>query len=186
MSGSRPTSSALTLLPPKHEIQYIDLASKEVRRIEHKWTKLLTQIRNDTNNDETALKYQVTQSLLPAFRNIVLFLLCSLLAVNENTIDFDIFNTARDKLNDGIRESAAAFLRMTDLAEIASDRIGDDSIRTADTLLGLLLENAFSISSCERVDETGAWGKMSLDIEHIYSTYTSRCVRTLAVKVERV
>jgi hypothetical protein len=144
------------------------------------------QIRNDTNNDETALKYQVTQSLLPAFRNIVLFLLCSLLAVNENTIDFDIFNTARDKLNDGIRESAAAFLRMTDLAEIASDRIGDDSIRTADTLLGLLLENAFSISSCERVDETGAWGKMSLDIEHIYSTYTSRCVRTLAVKVERV
>jgi hypothetical protein len=184
--ASRTSSSGLTLLPPKHDIQYVDLAGREVRRFEHKWRTLLKHIRDDTNRDESALRYQVPQPLLPAFRNIVLFLLCALLAVNENTIDLDMFNTAGDKLKDGIRESAAAFLRMTELAEMVSDQIGDESIRTADTLLGLLLENAFSFSSRKHVDETGAWGKMSLDIEHIYSTYTSRCVWTLALNPEDV
>lgn len=186
MPVSRATSGALTLSPPKHDIQYIDLARREVRRFEQKWKSLLIQIRHGANGEGTALSYQVRQSLLPAFRNIVLFLLCALLAVNENAIDLDIFNIARDKLNDGIRESEAAFLRMTELAEMASDQIGDESIRTADTLLGLLLENAFAFSSRKHVDETGAWGKMSLDIEHIYSTYTSQCVSTQGSEAERV
>lgn len=184
---SRPSASAPTLSPPKHDTQYIDLASEEIRRFEYKWKNLLAQVRADASTVGLAHKYQAAKSLLPAFRNIVLFLLCTLLAVNENNIDLDIFKTTRGKLNDGIRESAAAFLRMTELAEIASeDQIGDESIRTADTLLGLLLENAFLISSHERVDKQGALRTTNLDIEHIYSAYTSRCVGTSSIQSERM
>lgn len=181
---SHPSASALTLSPPKHDTQYIDKASEEITRFEYKWKNLLAQVRANAGTDGSAHKYQAVRPLLPAFRNIVLFLLCALLAVNENSIDLDIFNTAGGKLNDGFRESAAAFLRMTELAEKASeDQIGDESIRTAETLLGLLLENAFLISSREQVDKQGAPKKKNLDIEHIYSTYTSRCVSTSSIKI---
>ena len=110
------------------------------------------------------------------FKNIILYLLCALLAVSEPSIGLETATIARDKVNDALDESKSAFLRMTKNVELGFDQIGDESIRTADTLLGLIVENALLISVYSPAGKSGYDCKASFDIEYIYSRYTSSCV----------
>ena len=55
------------------------------------------------------------------------------------------------------------------------DQIGYESISTAETLLGLILENAFSISCGGQYYESEA-PKPVFDVLDIYRRYTSECV----------
>ena len=73
-------------------------------------------IRSEDSEGETAQRYKPPLSLFVLFRDIVLFLLCTLLSVTETLVDSDTINFARVRVTDGLRESEGAFLRMAEHA----------------------------------------------------------------------
>jgi hypothetical protein len=162
----------------RQETEVIQLAKREMENFEQKCRELLVDVRPETSGDETPIKFQSPMQLMSSFRHIVLFLLCTLLDIRKQAVDTDIINTARHKANESLREAEGTLLRLTEHTEIDIDQIGDESIRTADTLLGLLLENALQLSCRERIYTNEHIGKVHCDLEYSYSKYTADCVST--------
>lgn len=164
--------------PNRHDTTYVLLAVQHFEIFEQDCRALLHEVRPNTGDDETAVGYQLPQTLLPAFRNLVLYLLGISLAATRFGVELDDISLVKDKINDGLRDAEIAFLRMTEHVEIDDDQvdIGQESIRTADTLFGLLLENAFELSNRETRGVDQLENKFQFDLRYVYSRYTSRCV----------
>jgi hypothetical protein len=164
------------MLQNKHETEVIQSATREMDNFEQKCRELLIDFGPETSGDETPTMFHSPMQLMSSFRHIVLFLLCNWLHVSEQAVDTETINTARNRANESLREAEGALLRLTEHTEIDIDQIGDESIRTADTLLGLLLENALQLSCRERIYSTKHAGKVQCDLEYSYSKYTADCV----------
>jgi hypothetical protein len=151
-----------------------------MERFEQKCKQLLVDSRPETGGDETTIDFQLPRQLLGVFGRITIFLLCAVLAVSRHAVSADTINLARDKVDESLRESEGILLRLTEHTEIDLDQIGDESIRTADTLLVLILENALQISCREQDDDISCKARQAhFDLEDTYSRYTTRCVRTI-------
>lgn len=150
-----------------------------MERFEQKCKQLLIDSRPEAGGDETAIDFQLPAQLLSVFCRITIFLLCAFLAVRQHAVNADTINLARDKVDESLRESEGILLRLTEHTEIDLDQIGDESIRTADTLLVLILENALQISCGEQNDISCEPQQAHFDLEDTYSRYTTRCVRTI-------
>ena len=138
---------------------------------------LSIDLRAGSNNEATPPTYPLPRSLLRSFRHIVVFLLCALLAVNEQSVDENVMSSAKEEVDENLRDSEDALLRMIEHAEANLDQLGDESIRTADTLLGLIVENALQISCREQVMTPEGKDSPQFDLEYIYSRYTGERVR---------
>src|SRR5947209_7386267 len=150
-----------------------------MERFEQKCKQLLVDSRPEAGGDETMIDIQLPGQLLSVFGRITIFLLCAFLAVSKHAVNADTINLARDKVDESLRESEGILLRLTEHTEIDLDQIGDESIRTADTLLVLILENALQIS-CGEQNGTPCNPKLAhFDLEDTYGRYTTRCVRTI-------
>ena len=167
-------------LGSKHETKFVPYAGREVEKYEHKCKELLMNVQPEESESEgeEAPKFRLPQSLFASFRDIVLFLLCTLLSVTRIDVDSEAIKVARARIDNGLRESEGAFLRMTEHAATDLDQIGYESISTAETLLGLVLENALSISLDERdfYTEHRDPAKPYFNILNVYNDYTSTCV----------
>ena len=131
----------------------------------------------DTANDPTAkFSFRIPPPLFAAFMDFTLFLLSTQLAVGDYRIDEESVNMIKDKVHQGLHQSQSIFLRMNEHLEMDLDQIGYESIRTADSILGLLLENALSISCRESGGIAGDDTEMDFDIVEIYSRYTANAI----------
>ena len=115
------------------------------------------------------------------FRDIILLLLSvQMTAQNPDKYSFAV-DIARDKVAEDLTDSETALLRTArgfqDNVE-DEDHFTNESIKTADTLLGLLLQNAFSLScsdpqaASEPIDDDNS---PHCDLEHIYRRWTAVC-----------
>jgi hypothetical protein len=166
----------------RHETEAIQLTTREMENFEQKCSDLLVDVRPETAGDETPIMFQSPMQLMSSFRHIVLFLLCALLDVREQAVDMEIINTARHRANKSLREAEGTLLRLTEHTEIDIDQIGDESIRTTDALLGLLLEKTLQLSCRERIYTNEHAGKVHCDLEYSYSKCTADCVSTPLAK----
>ena len=115
------------------------------------------------------------------FRDIVLFLLSVQMTAQDPDAYSGTVDLVRNKVAEDLTDSETALLRT---ARGFQDNVEDEnhftneSIKTADTLLGLLLQNALSISCSDpQVDQKSAPadGSPHCDLEHIYRRWTAVC-----------
>lgn len=131
----------------------------------------------DAAEDHTAkTSFRVPPPLFAAFMDFILYLLSTNLAIWEERVNEESINIIKDKVYQGLHQSQSIFLRMNEHMEMDLDQIGYESIRTADTILGLLLENALSISCRESGEIAGDDTEMDFDIVEIYSRYTANAI----------
>ncbi len=142
----------------------------QLRKFEDECCDLLKDVQPDTGD------YSLPSSLLPAFRNIVVYLLCTLKATTEYGAESSDMELAAESTDDLLRDAEDAFLRMTEHVEADDDQFAEESIRTADTLLALLMENAFDISNRDMSGNQPLGDGPHFDIRHLYSKYTSNCI----------
>lgn len=155
----------------------IQYAATQFEQIEQKCNQLLLDGRPEPIDGESSPNWRLPSALAPTFRDIVLFLLCIYLAVTDPRVNSMSVHHIRDKVLVDLAESESALLRLSEHAEIELDQIGHESIRTADTILAILVENAMSFSTKEELDKKGRARLPFFDLVHIYSSYTSNCVR---------
>lgn len=160
-------------LTHRHELQYVKVATLRLEEIENQCCNLLKDVRPDSGEDPTAVQYVLPQVLLPAFRNIVVYLLCIWRATTTFGVESEHVTVAHDSTLELLEEADYAFERMRDNAAADDDQFaGEESLCTADTLLALLVENAFDISHWADSSTDGP----HFDLRHVYSRYTSYCV----------
>jgi hypothetical protein len=92
----------------------------------------------DTTIDQTAkVSVRVPPPLFAAFIDFILFLLSTHLAVWEDRVNEESIKMIKDKVHRGLHQSQSILLRMNEHLEMDLDQIGYESIRTADSILGL-------------------------------------------------
>ena len=154
-------------------------ADRELANFERTCYEMLASARSDTGNIIEQMDLPLPPSFKTLFRDIVLFLLSiSLVARDAKT-----FASAADKCCDAVKdelsECETALLRTAREQKEHSDHAEfmHESIRTADTLLGLLLQNAFSIACSDKaLTGTRKLDVPFVDLEHTYRRWTSICV----------
>lgn len=162
----------------KRETKYVQYAAREVASMEYKCRQLLHMNHQlgAGDGDMNNVSFRVPTPLLAAFRDFVLFLLSTHLAVLEARVNDEAINIVKEKVHLGLHQSQSIFLRMNEHLEMDLDQIGYESISTADSILGLLLENALNISCRESGGIAGDGTEMDIDIVDIYSRYTSNAI----------
>jgi Mg2+ and Co2+ transporter CorA len=162
----------------ERKIKLVQSAVREVEIMEMKCKHLLHMNHQlDVANDHAArANFHVPPPLLAAFKDFVLFLLSTDLAVWEDRVSEGSINIIKDKVHQGLHQSQSMFLRMNEHLEMDLDQIGYESIRTADSILGLLFENALNISCQESGEIAGDDTEMDFDIVEIYSRYTANAI----------
>jgi Mg2+ and Co2+ transporter CorA len=136
----------------------------------------MNQQLDAANEHAPEVSYHVPPPLFAAFMDFILFLLSIHLAIWESRVNTESVNFIKDKVHHGLHESHSLFLRMNEHLEMDLDQIGYESIRTADSMLGLLLENALNISCRESGGIADDQTEMDCDIVDIYSRYTSHAI----------
>ncbi|ERF75236.1 hypothetical protein EPUS_00028 [Endocarpon pusillum Z07020] len=174
-SEESPNAGALPY-PQKNDTTLIQYAATQLEQIEQKCNQLLLDGRPEPTNDKSSPNWRLPSALTPTFRDIVLFLLCIYLAVTDHGVDSMSVHHIRDKVLGDLAESESALLRLSEHAEMELDQSGHESIRTADTILEILVENAMSFSTKEELDKKGRARLPFFDLVHIYSSYTSSCI----------
>lgn len=146
--------------------------------MEFKCKKLLHMSHQlDATIEQTAkVSVRVPPPLFAAFIDFILFLLSTHLAVWEDRVNEESVNMIKDKVHQGLHQSQSILLRMNEHLEMDLDQIGYESIRTADSILGLLLENALNISCRDSGGIAGDDTEMDFDIVEIYSRYTAKAI----------
>ncbi|ETN43521.1 uncharacterized protein HMPREF1541_02680 [Cyphellophora europaea CBS 101466] len=161
--------------PNRHEIKYVVAAKDEIEKLELVCSDLLKGIRPDSGDDDGAIRYNMPTPLIQAFESIVLYLLCIWRASRRYGVESSHLTQVQDQFYEHLREAEAAFIRMRVHAEADDDRFaGFESLRTADTLLALLVENVLDISDSSVVEDRP--DAPHFDLRHVYSKYTSECI----------
>jgi Mg2+ and Co2+ transporter CorA len=115
--------------------------------------------------------YKVPHPLIQAFGCIFIYLICVLKATQSTRVDGDSIQYAVDLLNRLLGEAEIAFIRMRTNTAVDDDYFDDaESISTTETLLAMLIENAFSISDPEAENQKPA---PYFDLRYVYSRYTA-------------
>lgn len=168
-----PQSHPLTY-PHRHEVEFIKAAAGEMLRLETSVSDLLKDVRPDAGVDENAVTYKVCTPLVHAFANVVLYLLSVWRATIRFGVESEDIQQVLEKAYDSLSQAEVAFARMRAHAEVHHDRFaGTESLKTADTLLALLVENALEISDGDSPDNDAS---LRFDLRYVYSKYTSECI----------
>ena len=164
-----------------HNEGLLDWTDVELTKIERLCREVLESARSDTGVDTEQLDLPLPPPFKTLFRDIVLFLLSvQMTAQNPVTYSGNV-DLLRNKVAEDLTDSETALLRtarsLQDNVE-GENHFTNESIKTADTILGLLLQNAFSIScSDSSADQKSAIDDVSphCDLEHIYRRWTAVC-----------
>ena len=147
--------------------------------------ELLVSVRSNTGNRVEQLDFPLPPSFKSLFRDIMVFLLSiPLLAVDPKK-----YTTAAEQCRKAVdlelSECETALLRAARDAQShgEQDEYMYESLKTADTLLNLLLQNAFSLSCSDGL--AGSIGGPHCDVEDIYRRWTTACVSRKA-STERI
>ena len=141
--------------------------------------EILESARSKTGNQIEQMDLPLPPSFRSLFRDIVLFLL-------------SISLVARDSKNYAVGAEKCCYAVEIELSECETalqraarehtahldDEYMHESIKTADTLLGLLLQNAYSLSCSDKgtADSKAFATTPHCDLEQIYWRWTSVCV----------
>ena len=148
----------------------------EIDHIEHEVRDVLLSVRSNNATDLEQIEVLLPRRFLYLFRDLLVLLLSKTLALKDPLYDPNTVKLSRIAVDDSLRESANALLRATERLSLPFD-VGFESIRSADTLLGLIVENALNIS-CSDVDQpTNEGYDPHFDLEFTYRLYASECLR---------
>lgn len=135
---------------------------------------LLKDTRPDVGRDDTAVTYKICRPLVHVFVNIVSYLIRVWQATTQFGFEAEDLGKVVHKAHELLAEAELAFVRMKSHAELYEDRFtGTESIKTAETLLALLIENAMEMSNG---NSTIISGSPRFDLRYVYSKYTYECI----------
>ena len=164
-----------------HSEGLLDWTNSELTKVERLCREILESARSDTGADTEQLDLPLPTPFKTLFRDIVLFLLSVQMTAQDPNMNFASVDLVRDKVAEDLSDSETALLRTArgfqDNVE-DEDHFRNESIKTADTLLGLLLQNAFSLSCSDPKAGQKSMHEVDLphcDLEHIYRRWTFVC-----------
>ena len=140
--------------------------------------EILASARSDTGKSVEQIDFPLPPSFKSLFRDIVLFLLGISLVVQDAGTYSSAAEQCRNAVELELGECETALLRAAREHKGQGDEeFLNESIKTADTLLGLLLQNAFNLScadnsTLDRTDDDSPY----CNLEQIYWRWTSVCV----------
>ena len=156
-------------------------AGYELSKIERLCREILVSARSETGEQSEQLELPLPYPFKTLFRDILLFLLTVLMAAKEPERFADATGIIRDKVVEDMTDAETALMRTArrfkDNME-EEDQFLNESIKTADTILGLLLQNAFALSCSDPTTlehSTNAEDHPHCDLEHIYRRWTAVC-----------
>ncbi|KPI35268.1 uncharacterized protein AB675_3782 [Cyphellophora attinorum] len=173
---SRPTT-----ITHRHEVKFIHAAAEYMPKLEVHVSDLLKSARPDSGDDETAVGYKLCPPIVYAFANIIIHLLCVWRAVTTFTIEAPSIEEVKSQTYKHLVEADLTFLRLRAHAEAEHDHFAwTESLKTADTLVALLVENALDIADGEPEPASELQGDAAIsprfDLRHVYSLYTAECI----------
>jgi Mg2+ and Co2+ transporter CorA len=136
---------------------------------------MLLSARSDTGNLVEQMDLPLPPSFKSLFQDIVMFLLSISMLLRDANKYTTTAESCRKAVEDDMDQCETALLRAAREYKDYADHedFMNESINTADTLLGLLLQNAFSLSCSDREPEDELYPHC--DLEHIYRRWTSIC-----------
>lgn len=145
-----------------------------MHKIEELVSDLLKSARPDRGDDETAVAYRLCEQIIHAFTNIIIYLFCVWKGVTSYEIDGDKLSDVKYQIYHYLEDAEQVFMQMRGHAETEHDRFtGFESLQTADTLLGLLIENALYIADGEPENDRDRSSSPRFDLRYVYSRYTA-------------
>ena len=167
------------MYPNRHEVQYIRLASSHIRAIAESCRHMLEDVWQETDSDPATCELVFPQQLELAFQSIIVYLL----VIRHSTIRYGFevtdIEAAGNQIVNFFQDADHELMGMRVLKDTQNGPVTAESIRTAETLLGLLLENAFELCNTEPPDQGELATTLSphFDLRHLYSKYTASCAR---------
>ena len=137
---------------------------------------VLLSVRSSNNTDLEQIEVLLPRRFLFLFRDLLILLLTKTLAWRDHSYDQNTLKLARREFDESLTESATALLRATERLSLPFD-VGFESIRSADTLLGLIVENALNISCSDVEEPTNEGYDPRFDLEFTYRLYASQCLQ---------
>ena len=138
--------------PNRHEVQYIRLASTHIHATAESCRHMLEDVWQDTDADPTTWEPVFPQQLELAFQSIVVYLLVIRHATTSYGFEVTDIEIAGNQIVNFFQEADYELMGMRVLRDAPNRPVTAESIRTAETLLGLLLENAFELCNTEPTD----------------------------------
>ena len=145
--------------------------------------EILVSVRSDTGNRVEQMDFPLPPSFKSLFRDVMFFLLSIPLVAR----DPKNFTTAAEECYKAVEEEwgecETALLRAASQSQSPADQneYKFESLKTADTLLSLLLQNTFSLSCSDKQDGDSP----HCDLESIYRRWTAVCVSIMPHLKER-
>lgn len=131
-----------------------------------------------SDDDNSYWENAFPQALEFAFQSIVVCLMSIYHAATRYGLEPPEVDAAKNQIWNFFQDAEVELVQMRVLKGEADRAMTAESIRTAETLLGLLLENALEICNAEPTDsqQDQTLQPPHFDLRHVYSQYTSSCV----------
>ena len=166
--------------PNRHKVEYIRLASSHIRATAETCHYMLEDVWQETDADSATWEPVCPQQLEFAFQSIIVYLMVIRHATTTYGFEVTDIKNAGVQIVNFFQDAERELMRMRVLRDAPNRPVTAESIRTAETLLGLLLENAFEL--CNTKPKPADRGQSStipspqFDLRHVYSKYTSSCI----------